>query len=210
MLIIPFFIIAFTSCEDSDEPVVEGKLIAHYPLEIDGNDITTLNGPLTLTNAPFQSGSVYCNGVYTSFAGVNPDGCVVQTPAIPSIEFESFAISIDFNTAEKRNQPVWVIGTCARWLGFALLKDGTIYMSYNNSDTLHTTTTYSVNKWHNAKVVYGNNTASIYLDNVLAGSINTALDRACDDNDTVIGVTNYSNGGVFKGNIKNLKVYGPQ
>jgi hypothetical protein len=203
-------LICFYGCSDEPEPAILEDLIAHYPLITNGDDITTLNDPMTLTNAPFQSGSIYCNGIYTSFAGPNPDGCVVETPAINSIDLESFAISVDFNVSEKRSQPVWVIGVCARWLGFVLTDGGKISMLYNNSDILSTTTSYSVNVWHTAKIVYKNTTATIYLDDVVAGTLNFTPSLGCGNTDTVIGITNYSNGGVFKGKIKNLKVFGPQ
>jgi hypothetical protein len=211
-VVVLIIISALASCEDSDEtgPVVEENLIAHYPLQNNDKDVTELNGPATLTNAPFQSGSIYCNGIYTSFAGPNPDGCVVETPAINSINLESFGISVDFNVGEKRTQPVWVIGVCARWLGFILNDDGKISLLYNNHNLMSTNTSYSLNQWHTAKIIYNNTTATIYLDEVLAGSIEFTPDLACSNTDTVIGVTNYSNGGVFKGNIKNIKVYGPE
>ena len=40
------------------------KLIAHYPLSSDANDVTGNQAPMTLINTPFQDGGIYCNGNY--------------------------------------------------------------------------------------------------------------------------------------------------
>ena len=123
---------------------------------------------------------------------------------------------MDFFVSERRNQPVWVIGTRCRWLGFYLREDGTIALLYNNANFLNLRTNYFFNKWQNAKISYDGTKVNIFLDNSLAGSINTgngyvSLDyETCGPTDTEIGVTNYSNGEVFKGYIRNLKVYNIQ
>jgi hypothetical protein len=186
-------------------------LIAHYPLSENGNDLTGLNAAMTLRNAPFLYGGIFCNGIYVY--SPNTDYCLAESPPINSFPFESFSISMDFFVTEKVNQPVWVIGKGCRWLGFYLSVDGTVELLYNNSNHLLTPKSYTINEWHNAKISYDGAEASIFLDNSLAGTLKfgngyVPLDYgACGTADTEIGVTNYSNGVVFRGYVKNLKVY---
>ncbi len=210
------FIFLLAGCSKSGDslpgdPTLEEQLIAHYPLTENGNDSTSLNVAMTLHNAPFQNGGVYSNGGYVYSPG--PDYCIVESPAINSFPFKSFSISMDFLVTEKFGQPVWIIGKSCRWLGFSLSGDGTVAMLYNNWDYLFTKKAYSVNKWHNAKISYDGTTAKIFLDNEVAGSLKFGNGYVplnydlCGPSDTEITVTNYSNGTVFKGYVKNLKVY---
>ena len=192
----------------------EKLLIAHYPLISDGVDLTGLNASMTLENTPFQNGGIYCNGIYVHSS--NTDYCVAQSPPINSFKFESFSISMDFFASEKITQPVWIIGTSCRWLGFYLRADGTVALLYNNWDFLTTPKTYSLNEWHNAKISFDGTTVKIFLDNSLAGSLKFGNGYVqlnygtCGTADTEIGTTNYSNGEVFKGHVRNLEVYSPQ
>jgi len=202
------------SCKKDKPTENEPLLIASYPLSSDGLDSTGNNSAMNLQNTPFQNGGIYCNGIYVSSAGVT--SCVAQSPSINSFKFESFSITVDFFVSEKRNQPVWVIGTGCRWLGFYLRQDGTIALLYNNSNYLTLQTTYTLSEWHNAKISYDGVTVTIFLDNSLAGSLKfgngyVPLDNSsCGTADSEIAVTNYSNGEVLKGYIKNLRVYNLQ
>ena len=198
------------SCTKKD-PVVRELLIANYPLITDGIDLTGNNTAMNLQNTPFKNGGIYCNGIYV----YSPDKnfCVAQTPPINSFPFQSFSISMDFFVSEKKTQPVWIIGASCRWLGFYLRDNGTIALLYNNSNFLTLQRTYSLNEWHNAKITYNGSIANVYLDNGLAGSLKfgngyVTLDyMTCGPADTEICSTNYSDGEVFKGYIRNLKVY---
>jgi hypothetical protein len=209
-------IVLLASCSKSndlspDNALPQEQLIAYYPLMGNGDDLTGNNSAMTLYNAPFQNGGVYCNGIYAYPQGA--DYCLAESPPINSFPFESFSISMDFFVTEKVGQPVWIIGKSCRWLGFYLSGDGTVALLYNNWDFLATPKTYSANQWHNAKISFDGTTAKIFLDNSLAGSLKfgngyvTLNYGGCGPSDTEIGVTNYSNGAVFKGYVKNLKVY---
>jgi len=176
------------------------SLIAFYPLLIDGNDELGNNDPMTLTNAPFQNGGIYCNGIYNE--------CVAITPSINNFNFNSFIISADFLVTENRTQPVFVCGRGCRWLGFYLNADGRLYLLYNNINYLASAITYSLNQWHNAQITYDGTTVNMFLDNVLACSTNIKLDYSvCGLYDTGIGVTNYGSGMGLMGYFKNLKIY---
>jgi len=179
----------------------------------DGIDVTGFNDKMTLINAPFENGGIYCNGLYIHG---DPDYCLAQTPPIKGLKFNSFSISIDFFVSEKITQPVWIIGTSCRWLGFYLQDDGTVALLYNNWDFLTTSMTYSINEWHNAQITFDGTTTVISLDGLEAGFLKfgngyVPLDYdKCGLTDTEIGVTNFSNGHVLEGWVKNLTVYSPQ
>ena len=213
-LVVLLTIILLSDCSRTNDAVPRKTLLADYSLLSDGKDRKGLNGAMTLTNAPFQNGGVYCNGIYDYSSGPNP--CTALSPAIKWFNFKSFSIGADFLVSEKKTQPVWIIGTGCRWLGFYLNADGTIALLYNNINFLATQKTYSLNEWHNAQITYDGTTVKMFLDSVSAASImvgdgNVKLDYAtCGTSDTQIGVSNYSDGSVLNGYIKNLKVYSPQ
>ncbi|MFH1845519.1 MAG: hypothetical protein ABIF77_20225, partial [bacterium] len=78
-------------------PLAKSEKIAHYPLTSDAVDITGNNGDMTLTNAPFQDGGVYCNGIYP---GGDPTATIVMTPEIVGLNPESCAVSAEFKISE--------------------------------------------------------------------------------------------------------------
>ena len=205
-----------TSC-NSDDPVTpesEPLLIAQYPLLSDGIDDTGLNDRMTLTNVPFENGGIYCNGLYVHG---DPDYCLAQSPPINNFNFNSFSISMDFFVTEEITQPVWIIGTSCRWLGFYLNDDGTVSLLYNNWDFWSSSKTYSLYQWHNAQITFDGTTVEFFLDNEIAGSLKFGggyvplnyNGSECGTSDTEIGVTNYSNGQVLQGHIRNLTVHSP-
>ena len=118
----------------------------------------------------------------------------------------------------KITQPVWIIGENCRWLGFYLNDNGTVALLYNNSNFLQTTFNYSLNVWHNAMITFDGTTVTMFLDNVSAGSLKFGDGYVelnydgfeCGTPDNEIGVTNYSNGQVLEGYIRNLTIYSPK
>ena len=206
--------VLFANCTDSDdvEPQntkKDGVLIAHYPLINDGVDVTGLNNPMHLTNAPFKNDGVYCNGIYSYSS--DPEFCVAETPSITSLDLESFSISMEFLVTRTITQPVWVIGNSCRWLGFYLDGNGTVSLLYNNSSKIVSQEKYALNKWQKAQITFDGATVEMSLDDKVAcslkfGSGYVPLEN-CGETDTEIGVTNYSNGEVLDGYIRNLEVY---
>jgi hypothetical protein len=207
-------LITLSNCTKTNNPVTQSNLIANYPLISDCVDKTGLNADMMLQNAPFENGGTYSNGIYDYSS--DPNSCIIRSPTMDSLKFKSFSISMDFFASVNRTQPVWVIGRGCRWLGFYLQDDGTVSLLYNNANSLATKTTYSLNVWHNAKISFDGITVKIFLDSNLAASLDfgtpyVELNYAgCGLSDTEIGVTNYSNGDVFKGYVRNLLVYSPQ
>jgi len=191
-------------------PTLQKNIIAKYPLASDGVDVTGNNSPMALTNTPFEKGGIYCNGKYLYSA--DPDFCVAQSPLIKNFNLQSFSVSMEFYVSERINQPAWIIGTGCRWLGFYLEANGTVSLLYNNANYVRTTKQYALNEWQKAEIKYDGTTVEMLLNDEVACSVKfgngyVTLDYSVCGVDTEIGVTNYSNGQVLKGFVKNLEVY---
>jgi len=204
--------VLFANCSDSDDVTPqkkEGVLIAHYPLATNGVDVTGLNGPMNLANAPFKNDGVYCNGIYSY--SPDPEFCIAETPPITSLDLASFSISLEFLVTKTVTQPVWVIGTSCRWLGFYLDGGGTVSLLYNNASKIASQKRYALNKWQKAQITFDGTTVEMSIDDDLAASLKFGAGYVplenCGASDTGIGVTNYSNGEVLDGYIRNLEVY---
>jgi hypothetical protein len=170
--------------------------LAFYPLTVDGNDQMGLNGPMTLTSAPFQNGGVYCNG--------NPSAYTVLTPNILNFSFSSFAVSFDFKVEEYLTQCVIACGTSYRWLGFYLNDDHTLKMKYNNANFAASTATYQTGQWYNGRLSYDGTTARMFINGVEIANITVALDYV--PTDTQFGTKDNSTANCLKGYIRNLVI----
>ncbi|PID84627.1 MAG: hypothetical protein CSB13_12225 [Chloroflexi bacterium] len=177
----------------------QAKLVAHYPLETDGKDITNKENDMTLHNAPFADDSVYCNGNYSG-----SNRCVISTPNLNNFNHNSFSISMQFNADEVSRMPVFVAGSSTRWIGFELENDGSVSLLYNNSNQESCSVVYEANKWHTALITYDGSEAKLYLDNILGCTVPFTISH---NNDWDISVINYSNGTVFKGSVRDLRIY---
>lgn len=182
-------------------PSINYDLIAYYPLSVNGIDTTGNNPEITLQNAPFVNGSVYSDGNYQNN--------IINTPNITDLNLDTFKISVDFMVSERLRMPVFVCGTGGRWLGFYLNIDGTVSLLYNNSNYLPSNLNYQLNQWQNASIVNNGTTIKMYINNNFACEIDANL---INPNfwDLKMGTTNYANGNVYKGYLKNIKIYGPQ
>ena len=178
----------------------DGALLANYPLLSDGVDQTGNNTDMVLTNAPFRSGGIYCNGIYNGM----PNYHKAETPSIVGFSFDSFSISFDFRTDTLRTQPVIICGKGYRWLGLILDINGTVTLLYNNNGKETSTTTYTLGTWYNARITYDGSTAKLFINGVLACSKTVALTYVITD--TRFGTANYQNGSAYKGYLKNLKI----
>jgi hypothetical protein len=180
-------------------PALDPDLIAYYPLADDALDDTNINGPITLQNAPFQDGGVFCNG-----SNQPATGCQILTPQMNSFDFDSFSISARFKVSGFARMPVFVGGRGWRWIGFYLNQNGTTSLLTNNSNYEACTVSYEVNTWHTALVTYDGSAGRLYLDGRLGCTVNYALNNGNDKN---VSTTNFSNAQVFNGIISELKVY---
>ena len=182
------------------------ELIAGYPLSEDANDVTGNNDPMTLTNTPFQDSGIFCNGIYRFSGDLN--FCHAITPQLNNFSFEAFTISAEFKVDEVPSfrNPVFVGGDWFRWIGFNLEADTTVSLLYNNSNILSSNLKYSLNTWHEAKVTYVDSTGewNFFLDNAFAGRVQSI--QLVQGNDINVGITNFSNGTVFKGIFRELRI----
>ena len=160
---------------------------------------------MTLINTPFQDGGIYCNGRYI-YGDTNY--CHAITPQLADFSFQAFSIRARFKVLETNNspRPVFVGGNSYRWVAFNLNPDGTVSFLYNNNNTLNSNVQYVLNTWHEATITYDSaaGTGKFYLDTILVDSVQFQLIHG---NDRTIGITNFSNGAVFKGILSDLRIY---
>jgi len=199
-----FIIIAILIFGITSNITIAQQLIAHYPLSSNANDSTGNNPPMTMINTPFLDGGIYCNGIYSG--GVNPNYSHAITPLLPNLNLNSFSISAHFKVIEPLTEihPVFVGGQSFRWVAFYLAPDGTVLLKYNNSNYEFSNVHYILNQWHLAKITYKDSTADLYLDDTLAISFNFALIHG---DDKEVGITDLASGRVFKGILRDLKIY---
>ncbi|HUM70593.1 MAG TPA: hypothetical protein PLK31_17305, partial [Chloroflexota bacterium] len=180
----------------------QARLVAHYPLADNATDVTGKQANMTLTNAPFQNEGVYCNGIYPG--STDPNACVISTPNLNDFAFNSFSIQIEFNADEFRRMPVVVGGRSFRWMGFELNADGSISLLTNNSNREPCSGAYQPGQWHTALITYDGSVGRLYLDRVLRCSVTFSLNHS---NDRDVSVINYSNGTIFKGHVRELRIF---
>lgn len=181
--------------------------IAWYPLLADGTDALGLNGPVNADNVEFLGGSVYCNGVYAG----DPGGHRIQTPLLPALNFESFAVSVEFLIESPidstwQHRPVLVCGTSFRYLGATVEADGTMSLLFNNGSYEPTVQDVRPDLWHSLVMSYdgGLQVGSLYLDGQLVLSRSFGLLHGTDRDVTT---NNPATGMAFKGYLRNLVVY---
>ena len=180
------------------------KTIADYPLDGHASDTSAgANADLTLQNDPFLSQGVFINGISGSTS--DPNYSDAWTPILSGFVTSNFSAEIDFKAAllPGTTIPILVGGSSFRWIGGLLDQDGKISLLYNNSVTVKGTATYVAGEWHTLKLEYIGGIAKVYLDGILSASVTAALVFSTDHN---FGVSNPSNGTIFKGNVRNLRV----
>ena len=183
--------------------------IAHYPLLSDALDATGLNDPMTLQNAPFQDGGVYCNGIPPSSG---EGACLVETPVLAALDFGSFAISLEFKIDQYPDEsivyrPVLVGGYSYRWMGAEVRSDGTIFLMYNNNNGLvYSDRIVTLGAWHRVVMTYDSSTQTgrLYMDGELACSAEFVIEHGNDKN---LGTTNRAVEKTFLGLIREIVVY---
>jgi hypothetical protein len=176
-------------------------IIAWYKLASDAVDTTGHNAPVVMHGTTFTDGGVFCNGVYSGSGGANY--CEIRTPVLSTFDFGKFTIQVSFKASERKRMPVFMGGPSYRWIGYYLYGDGHVALKYNNDQYLDCGQSYNAGTWYRAKITYDGVNASLYLNGVKACTQTTGL---VHNNERVISVTDGSNGGIFKGVIKDLLV----
>jgi len=181
-------------------------LLAEFPLQSDGVDITGNNNDMTIQKAPFQNGGVYSNGIYY---GNDTTGSHIQTPQINNFNFDDLAVRVDFLMEEypEFEKPIIMVGTSWRWLS-AWMEENKIGLRVNNgmikdvSDVV-----VSLNEWHSVTVSYNKVEEKAWLH--LDGSLILTLDVAELNHGENAIVVN-SDGGIgntYKGYWRNLEIH---
>ncbi len=197
-------------------------MIAHYPMDINASDTTWNFDPMTLNNTPFKDGGVYCNGVYRD--GQTSNWCNAETPVLPDSIFKSFTVSVKFKVDSPPasdgflfGRPLIVGGDDYRWIGCNLMPDTTVLLFFNNGgltlsgelvNLIPSKQHFALNTWQEITISYDSSDSigKLYLNGTFAcsGSLHLIHGAA---HDRTFSITNYGNGGVFKGLLKDLEIY---
>jgi len=179
--------------------------VARYPLNSDAHDATGNYGDMILGNTPFQpGGGIYSDGT--------PGVTYATTPLLSGLDYGNLSIYAEFSISEYPSsgtrRPVFVAGSSSRWLGFQILSDGTVAMTYNNVSIKTSPVVCSLNDWHTALVTYDStsHTGRFNFDGVLAGSAIFSLETF-GEADKDVRITDGSIGMTFKGKFRNLAIY---
>lgn len=185
---------------------------AHYRLINTSQDVLGLQDSIQLVNAPYDGNNgVYSNGIYV---GHDPEnGALIQTPMIDAMYDSVFAVQVLYRLTDLdgESHPVIILGPAYRFLGFEVWSDNTFKMLINNGE-LHDVAglTANQNEWNELTIIHHEDAAhtEFWHSTELIGTIDGVLMRSETDG-RVINV-NGASGKSFKGNWRNLRIYGAE
>lgn len=183
-------------------------LLARYPLKTNGTDALGKNSSLRLFGIDFDKIGANCQGAYDDFEAGK--GVMILAPPIEGMNMQNFSVRVDFQVSKMELMPVFAIDRSCRHLMFYLTQSGKVALWAVNGDIKkESTLAYKTNTWHTATLVYANKTAILYLDKTEALRVPVTLSASClrTQNANDISTTNFSNGGVFQGYWRDLRVY---
>lgn len=171
--------------------------IANYGLTSNLVDATSNYGNVTLTGtASGPSVSGVCNdGTYTSTN--------TYTPNLSTLNTTNFQVEVTF-TLNSFGHSIIVGGNGYRWIGISVNSSGYIQAFWNNSNYGTATTSVSLATTYTAKLMYSSGILHLYLNDVLIYENLSLPSPLTTGNDLDFFTTNYSNGLVLDGCIKNL------
>lgn len=181
-------------------------LLASYPLTADGVDMTGNNSEMSISEAPFQNGGIYSNGIYY---GNDPAGSHIQSPQIADFDFDNLTVKVDFFLEEhpEFSMPIIMCGTSWRWMSAWMFEDK-IALKVNNGSIQETSeVVVDLNQWHTVSVSYNKaeGKAMLYLNYELVLTLEVA-ELTHGENARVVN----SDGGIgntYKGYWRNLDIY---
>jgi hypothetical protein len=180
------------------------KLVAHYPLQSDGVDVTGKQGDINLTNSTFEAGSARVLG----YSADDPYANQVITPRLTGIDRTNLAISIEFYALESAHQPILITGTACRWLGTQIDKNGMLELVVNNSEHTASNERVTPQVWHTITMRYDGHVVELEYDGATVVTRSVWLNSTCVGlHDFEIGTANDSWAGALNGNVRNLRVY---
>jgi hypothetical protein len=197
--------------EEKSFTTFEESLIAYYTLNNSSEDITGNNPDMILENAPYTDNSIYCNGIYKLFN--DPNYCDVYTPEILSISYDELTFCVEFKITDtaKYYYPVLVAGAGAghdRWIGFAVHSDFKFAIHGSNfSLEAKSDEECQIDTWYEARITYNSSISrsDLYINGNLVCSAYFTLNLNYAHKS--VGISNYANGTVFKGYLRNLRLY---
>ena len=190
----------------------EEYLIAHYTLNNTSMDITGNYSDMILENISYVGNSIYCNGIYRY--GPNPDDYSdAYTDEISAISYDELTLSVEFQVIDTPEYyyPVLVAGAGTghdRWLGFVVNSDGKFALHADNfGEQARSTEEWHINTWYEARITYDGNLdrGNLYIDGNLVCSADFTFNLSYAHKS--VGITNYGGTAIFKGYLRNLKIY---
>ena len=187
----------------------EFGLLAHYPLSSNTEDVTGQQDALILENAPFSGAEgIVSNGIYFN---TDISGSFLETPNILGVDHDFVAFSFECKLTDSLDSEHAIIigGRSWRWLGAAISASHQLEFVANGID-LDTDFIMQVNQWYALLIAYqkSEGLARLFVNDSLILEIETELVTDPDDKK----FTNYhgGDGRTFKGNLRNLRIYGPK
>ena len=192
-------VFAFGGVSNLDAQVLQ----ASYPLEVDLADLTGTYGDVVLEGSvpppPPSVGNPLCvNGVYGEQEA--------HTPSITSFDINDFQIDVEFmlTSLPASSAPVIMGGRLWRFIGLYVDSAGVVGLKYNNSNFSWSGTTVVAGTWYAGQIRYDGGTVQLYLDGTFVHD--AVIGPLTNGGDTEFTVTDYSNGGVLNGCLRNLSI----
>ncbi len=158
------------------------ELMARYPLTINGADTTGQNDDMELTNAIFENGGVYSNGIYY---GNDTNGTVLVTPPFASFNYDDFTVYLTFymNQYPGSRMPVLIGGRLWRWIGVYADTSNVWFMANDGSIYQNTNHTIPLNQWNTLRISYNGamDKCYLYLNSNLIGEYDIESFNTGDD-----------------------------
>ena len=184
----------------------QDSLIAYYPLLEDGKDITGNGNEMMLTNAVFQNGGVYSNGIYY---GNNTSGTEIRCPGVSGFNFDDFTVSLEFMIEEYPGfrTPIIIAGNSWRWMGTYVEDNQLAFMANDGSVYEKPGVAIAKNQWYKLTFNYSKAEAKarFYLNDDLV-FIMEQLDLE-HNNDGIFSNQHAGSGETFMGYWKNLQYF---
>jgi len=181
-------------------------ILAEYPLTEDGVDITGYNNEMNISEAPFQNGGIYSNGIY---AGNDENGSSISTPQIVGFNFDDLTIKVEFLIEEypEHTMPIIMAGSSWRWLS-AWMNEDKIALKVNNGSIYEISdVVVSLDQWHSVTISYNKVEGKARLH------LNDGLILTVDVEEITNGenarITNYDGGSAktYKGYWRNMEIH---
>ena len=174
--------------------------------------------PATLANYALTSNMIDATGNYgnagksgtasgPTASGVCNDGTWTATdtytPNLGALNPDNFEIEVEVSL-NSFNHPIIIGGNSFRWIGLYTTAGGYLSILYNNNNTIVTTTALTLSTYYKLKLIYTSGLLQLYVNTVLVYENAAMPNPLTHGSDFDFYTTNYSNGTVLDGCIRNL------